>query len=64
MLNELLNVTDGSYESDKALKRYLEDVLIENVNFNLCSEIWDYCLLLPHTIKENPSKFISSMIDA
>jgi len=54
-LNEFLNVTDGSYESERALKRYVNEVLIENVNYTLCSEIWNDCLLLPHIVNEDPN---------
>ncbi len=61
-LNEFLSVTDGSYESEKALKRYVDEVLVENVNFTLCSEIWNDCLLLPHMIKEDPNIFIDNLM--
>ena len=47
-------MTDGSHESEKALRRYVQDELIEQVNFNMCSEIWNDCLLIPHVMKEDP----------
>eukprot|EP00347_Sterkiella_histriomuscorum_P001210 403372906 len=53
-LQDFFNATDGSHESEKALRRYVQDELIEQVNFNMCSEIWNDCLLIPHVMKEDP----------
>lgn len=61
-LSEFLIVTDGSYESERALKRYVNEVLIENVNYAMCSEIWNDCLLLPHVIKEDPNLCFDGLI--
>ncbi len=61
-LNGFLDVTDNSYESEKALKRYLDEVILEDVNFNLCSEIWNDCLLLPHIMKEDPNFCMNNII--
>lgn len=61
-LSEFSNVTDGSVSSEKALKRYIDEVIVEDVNFAVCSEVWNDCLLLPHIVREDPQPFIESMI--
>ena len=58
-----MNVTDGTQSADKALKKYIDECLIENVNFILCSEIWNDCLLIPHLMKEDPMMSINNMFD-
>ena len=53
-IHEFTNLTDGSIAAEKALKRYIDEVLVENLNFAECSEVWNDCLLLPHIVKEDP----------
>ncbi|CDW85204.1 UNKNOWN [Stylonychia lemnae] len=62
-LNEFMNVTDQSHAAEKALKKYVDENVIENVNFILCSEIWNDCLLIPHLMKEDPNICVSNMIN-
>ena len=62
-INEFMNVTDNSFTSEKALKKYVDENLIENVNFIICSEIWNDCLLIPHIMKEDPMICINNMFD-
>ena len=54
-------MTDESVESERVLQRYIDGIL-EDMNFKLCSEIWNDCLLLPSVYKEDPAIAIDSMV--
>lgn len=42
--------------------KYIDDEIIENVNFALCSQIWNDCLLIPKMMSDNPNLVVNNMI--
>lgn len=60
-LHEFFNVSDGKEDTEKAIKLYINQNLVEKVNYGMCSEIWNDYLMLPNIVKEDPNLFANSV---